>query len=657
MCGLAGQLGGAPGEVILRAMTDRIAHRGPDDSGLWIDGEIGLAHRRLSIVDLSPAGHQPMHSPSGRYTLAYNGEIYNHRALRAELEGATLAPPGGWRGTSDTEVLLAAIEGWGLDEALRRAVGMFAIALWDASERKLSLIVDRFGEKPLYFAIAKGALLFASELSALKQHPLFGREIEPEAISALLRRNYIPAPLSIYRNCWKLLPGSMLQIAAADLPQARERLSDPQSHGDKGSPVRRYWDVQQRMATGAGREFADEHEALEALDAQFGVTLREQYAADVPVGAFLSGGVDSSAVVALLQHHAGITARTFTIGFSEAMYDEAPHARRVAEHLGTEHHEIRVTPADAMDVIPRLPDIYSEPFADSSQIPTFLVSRLARQHVTVALSGDAGDELFAGYNRYVWAQTVWPRMARVPFAVRRAIGAALLAPPNAFWRGLSTLPGALRVPVLDLKAQKIGRILRVSGSDDDVYAVLLDEWGRGRDPARVPGTFELVPELEPAVRDLPLVRKMMVQDALTYLPGDILCKVDRAAMANSLETRAPLLDHRLAELTFRLPMPMLIRNGTSKWALRKLLYRHVPRELIERPKAGFGIPVGEWLRGPLREWAEDLLSPEALRSCGHLEVDPIRQRWTAHLAGHGDFISSLWAVLMLQAFFRREAAA
>jgi asparagine synthase (glutamine-hydrolysing) len=635
-------------------MATRISHRGPDDSGVWVDTGIGLAHRRLAIVDLSQAGHQPMHSASGRYTVVYNGEIYNHRSLRAQLDREGKRPAGGWRGTSDTEVLLAAIDAYGVNEALERITGMFAIALWDAKSRKLILIRDRFGEKPLYFAFAANSLLFASDLSALKAHPDFVAQIEPEAVAALLRRNYIPAPLSIYRDCWKLLPGSMLEVELAKLSECRQRLSDVQSHGQPGSPVRRYWDLQAATVRASTQPFASEREALDALDGQFRETLTEQYDADVPVGAFLSGGVDSSAVVALLQHHAGVTAKTFTIGFSEADYDEGAQARCVADYLGTEHREISVTPVEAMEVIRRLPEIYSEPFADSSQIPTFLVSELARRHVTVALSGDAGDELFGGYNRHVWAERTWPHLAMLPVFARRTLGKLMRVAPIGFWRAVAVLPGPLNLPELHLKAQKAGRILRASNGGDEIYAALLDEWEDGRAPTRAPSAWPLVPDLVPELNSLPLARRMMIQDALSYLPDDILCKVDRAAMAHSLETRCPLLDHRLAELTLRLPMNMLIRGNTSKWALRQLLYRHVPRELIERPKSGFGIPVGEWLRGPLREWAENLLEERALQDSGYLEPTPIRQRWKAHLAGRGDFTSSLWGVLMLQGFLRQS---
>jgi len=655
MCGIVGQLGGTPDCDVLTAMGQAIVARGPDSAGVLVDGPIGLAHRRLAIVDLSESGSQPMRSTSGRLTIIFNGEIYNHKALRAMLVEAGKAPEGGWRGTSDTEVLLAAIESWGVEAALLRCVGMFALALWDKVARRLTLARDRFGEKPLYYAFAGRSLLFASELGALERHPSFGRELNGKAVDALLRRNYIPAPLSIYKDCWKLLPGSALVLDLAELPEMRGKLADPSTHGEKGSPVQRYWCLQNETAEGLSEAFRNEDEALEALDLQFAVTLAEQNDADVPVGAFLSGGVDSSAVVALLQHHTNTTAQTFTIGFDEKEYDESRHARDVARFLGTRHQEVIVSPQEAIDVIQKMPETYSEPFADSSQIPTFLVSQLARQHVTVSLSGDGGDELFGGYNRHVWAQEHWPAIARLPHGLRHWAGKAIAHVPAAAWSAVRTAGRLAKVPQADLKAQKIGRILSSATHTGEVYTALLEEFPGINTETQAQGDrLTLLPALLPQVQDLPLPRQMMLFDALTYLPGDILCKVDRAAMAHSLETRVPLLDHRIARISMRMPMHMLIRNGTSKWALRKLLYRHVPGKLIDRPKAGFGIPVGHWLRGPLRDWAQSLLAPDALRDTPGLDATKVHLIWQEHLAGKRDLTGPLWAILMLQASLVRQ---
>lgn len=656
-------MGGDALRATAGAMAAAIQHRGPDDAGAWACEQAGVAlgHARLAILELSLAGHQPMVSGSGRYALAFNGEIYNHLQLRAELEAAGAAPA--WRGHADTETLLAGFERWGVAATLRRCVGMFAIALWDAHDRTLTLARDRFGEKPLYFgwagAGARRALVFGSELKALRAYPGFDAPPCREALAQYLRFMYVPAPRSIHQGVFKLEPGCLLTLHGAPPAAAPPAPLRPgQRH--HGIAVQRWWSVAQALEAGAAQALLDEREALDLLDARLGEAVRAQTLADVPVGAFLSGGVDSSAIVALMQRQAGRPVKTFTIGFDEAGFDESPHARAVARHLGTEHHEMHVSARMAQDVIPTLPWMYDEPFADSSQVPTHLVCRAARRQVTVALSGDAGDELFGGYNRYFWGPRIWHRLSWMPLPLRRALGRAMSALPAGAWDAIG---GRLGVGVgtdgvarLGEKVEKLAARLQTVRDIDDLYRSLVSEW---RDPARlVIGEDGKAVVEPPSLLDDPLPcngtahdsLRMMYRDATTYLPDDILCKVDRAAMAVGLETRTPFLDHRVAELAWRLPMHMKIRGHEGKWALRQVLYRHVPRTLIERPKAGFAIPVGQWLRGPLRGWAEDLLDEGRLRREGLLQPAPIREAWRQHLSGRYDWTPRLWAVLMFQAW-------
>ena len=669
MCAITGLLLTSPrlGADALRASVERMAasmrHRGPDGSGAWASAPAGLAlgHARLAIIDLSPAGHQPMVSASGRYVIAFNGEIYNHRELRDALERAGAAPA--WRGHSDTETLLAGFEHWGVEATLSRCVGMFAIALWDEAERTLTLARDRFGEKPLYYGWAgrgaERAFVFGSELKALRAYPGFEAPVCRKALARYLRFTYVPAPHSIYEGVFKLEPGCLLTVRGtppADAPAAPLR---PGQH-HHGVTVQRWWSLADVVEAGALAPLRNEHEALETLEAQLDEAVRIQSLADVPLGAFLSGGVDSSTIVALMQRQASRPVKTFTIGFEEAGFDESPFARAVAQHLGTEHHEMRVSARMAQDVIPTLPWMYDEPFADSSQVPTHLVSVAARQQVTVALSGDAGDELFGGYHRYFWAPKVWGRISWMPAPVRRAIGRLLATLPSC---ALDAIGGGLRIGIgpdgksrLASKVDTFAGFLRNVRDLDDLHRRLMSEW---RDLANL----VLSPDGRPVIEakslfDDPLPRHgaskdrlhMMYRDSMTYLPDDILCKVDRAAMAVSLETRVPFLDHRVVELAWRLPMEMKIRGDVGKWALRQVLYRHVPRELIERPKAGFGMPVGQWLRGPLREWAEALLDEGRLRQEGYLQPGPIREAWRQHLSGRYDWTPRLWGVLMFQAW-------
>lgn len=647
MCGFAGFLGyGALGvdgiSSVAKKMGDAIRHRGPDDSGMWHDenGQIALVHQRLSIVDLSPAGHQPMISPSGRYVIAFNGEIYNHPVLRHEIE--KVAPPqGGWRGHSDTETLLAGIDAWGLEATLMRAVGMFAVALWDRQANVLSLARDRVGEKPLYFGWQgqgqRRVFLFGSELGALKAHPAFAAAVDRGALALLMRHNYIPAPYTIHEGIAKLTPGTLLRV----------------SLGAQEPEILPYWDFLATAQAGRVKPFAGTPEqAVDALGALIKDAVGQQMMADVPLGAFLSGGIDSSTVVALMQAQSSRPVKTFTIGFHEQGYNEAVHAKAVAAHLGTDHTELYVTPEEAMAVIPRLPTLYSEPFADSSQIPTFLVSELARQHVTVSLSGDAGDELFGGYERYRMTAAMWGKISRVPRPLRQLAASTVTAVPISAWDRLGSF---MRMPRIGERLHK-GAPLAVSRGTDDLYRQAISHWG---DPCSVvrsstePAT--ILTSGDKRLHELSDVERMMVMDSLSYLPDDILTKVDRASMGVSLESRVPFLDHRIIEFAWRLPMSYKVRGGVTKWPLRQVLYRHVPQALIDRPKRGFAMPVHAWLRGPLRDWAEQLLSEQRLEAEGYFHPQAVRRAWTEHLTGKRNWSGRLWIVLMFQAWLERES--
>lgn len=612
MCGLTGFL--SPGGFhqhtaapSLARMTDAIRHRGPDASGAWLDVESGIAlgHRRLAIVDLTDAGLQPMVSASGRYVLILNGEIYNHLDMRQRLGTST------WRGHSDTETLLAGIQHWGLERTLHHAVGMFAFALWDREEKSLTLARDRIGEKPLYYGWQGKSLLFGSELKALRKHPEFQNVIDRNALALYVRRGYVPTPHSIFKGIRKLAPGTTLKISANQnagyLPEPRVywRLDDAIPHGDA------------KRFTG-GRE-----EAVEALEAHLRTAIEQQQVADVPLGAFLSGGVDSSTVVALMQAISHRPVRTFSIGFDEPGYNEAHHARAVAAHLKTDHTELYVSAQDAMSVIPDLPDIYDEPFADASQIPTVLVSRLARQHVTVALSGDGGDELFCGYSRYPQTEHTWQLLNRIPSALRLAFQKIL--PEGPLTEGLGA--GSLDAFYNYMNLQWKGFPGLVLGINEECSPIQIPAWLR-----------------EPRER-------MMYADALNYLPDDILVKVDRAAMSTSLETRVPFLDHRIVEFAWSLPDSIKYRSGIAKWPLKQLLYKYVPQQMVDRKKMGFGVPLEHWLRGPLRDWAEDLLAVQRLRIDGFFDTTSIRSEWARHLSTTRDRHYGLWTILMFQAWF------
>ncbi|MGZ8285466.1 MAG: asparagine synthase (glutamine-hydrolyzing) [Allosphingosinicella sp.] len=651
MCGIAGFIGGRfdhggqGARAILARMTGAIAYRGPDSAGAWLDPEPGVAlgHRRLAILDLSPAGEQPMTSPSGRFVTVYNGEIYNHLELRERLAGP-------WRGHSDTETLLAAIEAWGVEKALGQCAGMFALALWDREEKALILARDRLGEKPLYYGWqgegADAAFLFGSELKALARHPAFRREIDRQALALFTRFNYVPAPHSIYAGIAKLPPGTFLTLRA----------------GEKDPAITPYWSAAQVAAEGVAAPLdIGPEEATDALERVLSKAVSQQMISDVPLGAFLSGGVDSSTVVALMQAQSSRPVKSFSIGFDDPAYNEAEHAGAVARHLGTDHVELYVRPEDALAVIPSLPSIYDEPFADASQVPTLLVSRLARRQVTVALSGDGGDELFAGYNRYRLAARNWGRISKLPRPLRRAMAQGLVALSPERWNKVAgavspILPASLRLSLPGEKVHKAARGL-ASGSADELYQGLVSSW---RDPGEIviggaePAT--LGPRTLARLEGLPVCERMMALDMLTYLPDDILAKVDRAAMSVSLETRVPLLDHRVVEYAWRLPLDLKLRGGETKWVLRQLLYRHVPRALIERPKMGFGIPIDAWLRGPLKGWAEELISERRLAGEGYFRPGPIRAAWDAHHSGRANMQYQLWAILMFQSWLEGQAA-
>jgi asparagine synthase (glutamine-hydrolysing) len=642
MCGIVGCLSALAARhdalaASVGAMNAALAHRGPDDDGLWVDAEAGIAlgHRRLSIVDLSRTGHQPMLSADGRFVITYNGEAYNFQELRAELESREVK----FRGHSDTEVMLETFSAYGVAAAIKCLIGMFAIGVWDRRERTLTLIRDRLGIKPLYWAKFDNLFLFGSELKALRAHPGWTARIDPSAVAAFMRHSCIPAPHTIYKGVHKLEPGCILTLPWGGEPQ-----------------IERFWDARAVAREGLANPLgADDHELTGQLETLLKDAVRRRMVADVPVGAFLSGGIDSSTVVALMQAANAGPVRTYSIGFELAAYDEARQAAAVARHLRTEHTELMVTAKDALDVIPRLPDYYDEPFADSSQIPTYLVSAMTRRHVTVALSGDGGDELFAGYNRYKLTRGFWRALTLLPRPIRQGIARGINALSADCWSSaFGLLPEHLRPSQPGDKLEKLASVLALDDADA-LYRQLVTHW----EPATiVPGIEEPTSILRDATiaRDFPgQLERMQFLDLVSYLPDDILTKVDRASMAVALEVRVPLIDHRVVEFAWRIPRQTMFRNGVNKWPLRQVLYRHVPPELVERPKMGFGIPLGEWLRGPLRDWAEALLSEKQLREGGLIDVSQMRRVWAEHLSGARNWQYPLWDVLMFEAWRERWA--
>ena len=643
MCGITGffnpnGFSSEASDALVKQMAITVSHRGPDDSGEWIDGDAGIAmaHRRLSIMDISPAGHQPMLSASRRYVIVFNGEIYNHMELRAQLNGQS------WCGHSDTETLLAGFECWGVEATLEKTVGMFAIALWDRQERVLTLARDRMGEKPLYYGWQGDTFLFGSELKAMRQHPAFRAGIERNVLPLYLRHGYITAPYSIFQDIQKLLPGSYLQLSCRQFP------------GDLPVPVL-YWSLHKGVQTGLSNPFTgSEDEAIETLEGHLLKAVSLQQIADVPLGAFLSGGIDSSLVAALMQAQSSRPVKTFTIGFHNDSHNEAEHAKAVACHLGTEHTELYVTPREAREVIPLLPSMYDEPFGDSSQIPTFLLSRMTRKDVTVALSGDGGDELFAGYTRYLRAESVWSKIRSIPKPLRGTMTkcihlfspemlGTLLNPFDAIKnRGAGQFPGE--------RIQALADVLGYTDSDNFYWRMT----SACRNPDKILcGDTSLSEGLGKGSSSTfmeNIIDRCMYQDTMHYLPDDILVKVDRASMAVSLEARVPMLDHRVVEFAWSLPFNMKIRDGRGKWVLRQVLYKYVPKELIERPKMGFGVPIDAWLRGPLRDWAEELLSEKRLKSEGFFQPAVVRKKWAQHMSGRYNWQHNLWHILMFQSW-------
>ena len=646
MCGITGFIGDSrlsreDARIVLQRMTDAIRHRGPDADGFWQsnDGQVNLGHRRLSIIDLSAAGSQPMSTADGRFTLIFNGEIYNFQELRAQLEGLGCR----FRGSSDTEVLLLGIQEWGVRALLPRLNGMFTFAVWDKRELTLTLARDRFGEKPLYYACDRGLLIFGSELKALFPHPSFCREIDPSGLTQLLTFSYIGTPLSIFKEVKKLNAGCFLETKLGAGPRAQEAYWDPQQMlAKRGS-------LDPKLSTG---------EILDRLDQKLRLAVKRRMVSDVPLGAFLSGGIDSSLVVSLMQAQSSRSVKTFTIGFREGGYNEAPFAADVARHLQTEHHELFLGTRECIETIQRLPEIYDEPFADSSQIPTTLVSEFARRHVTVALSGDSGDEFFGGYNRYLWGGRLWRSLQLIPSCFK-LLGRDLINSVSArTWEqilgaGNKLMPRRYRVQASGDKMHKLARILDAS-SIGNLYEQLVST-------SQLTGTVTLRPSSAPPPfaqwssrgNLLGDIEGMMFIDQMTYMTDDILCKVDRASMSVGLESRVPFLDNDLTEFAWSLPMDFKIHGGVGKWPLRQILKRYVPEALFERPKMGFGIPVGDWLRGPLRDWAEDLLSEFNLADGGWLNVAVVRKVWMNHLEGKKNRVDQLWSILMFLSWKRK----
>ena len=639
MCGIAGYLGEVKNPIdCLTKMADAINHRGPDNMGVWSDHNpsIGFAHSRLSILDLSSAGNQPMHSSSSNYVIIFNGEIYNHKSLRSELETVSRR---NWLGHSDTETLLAAIEEWGLKKTLVKAKGMFAIALWDKDSNKLSLACDRIGEKPLYYGWVNNQFVFSSELKSIKVFPEFSNSIDRNSLALFLRFNSIPAPFSIYKDIFKLEPGQVVEINSQS----------------KKLEKYKFWSIEEVYKNGFENKFhGSSVQAINQLENILSKAVSSQMQSDVPLGAFLSGGIDSSTIVALMQSHSNSQVNTFTIGFNSKEFDESKHAEMVANHLGTNHFNKFVTERDALDVIPNLPNIYDEPFADSSQIPTYLVSKFAKQKVTVALSGDAGDELFGGYNRYIFNQKMFKNISKTPNSIKKLMSKIMFSLSEENWNFILRRLTRNRYSNIGHKIHKTGNILS-SKSIRDLHFKLISQIQNPSDWLKNSNEYETVfNDNKERFKELDSVEIMMAYDLISYLPTDILTKVDRAAMSVSLETRVPFLDTDVIKFSASLPMEFKIRNGVSKWLLREVLYKYVPKNLIERPKMGFAVPLAEWLRGPLNDWAESLLDEKRLYQEGFFNVEFVRDKWSEHISGRRNWSHQLWNVLMFQAWLENN---
>jgi asparagine synthase (glutamine-hydrolysing) len=617
------------------AMTDSLAHGGPDGWGVWQDDFVALGHRRLAIVELSDAGAQPMISHSGRYVITFNGEIYNFKTLRAELELLHYQ----FKGHSDTEVMLTAFEAWGIEPSLKKFNGMFAFGLWDRQEKKLYLARDRFGEKPLYYGWVGDSFIFASELKAFTKHPNWKPQINEESLSLYMRYSYIPAPYSIYKGIYKLESGKWFCVNKEEMK------------------VSTYWSAVENALINYDKKLVlSDEEAIELLDEKLTQAVALRQMADVPLGAFLSGGIDSSTIVALMQKNSNIPVKTFTIGFKEVQYNEAIYAKEVAKHLKTEHTEVYLNKQDALDIIPQLPDMYDEPFADSSQIPTYLVSKIAREKITVCLSGDAGDELFGGYNRYLYAGNIAKKMAYTPFLIQKTLAHILLKVSPALWdiiynRFIFKINSKFKVTNFGDKAHKVGGLLSSVHNKFELYQYIISQL-RTQDNILL-NDFNVTQDFSMLPKNLEYIAWMMLADTISYLPGDILTKVDRASMAVSLEARVPFLDPELYEFAWQLPLSMKIRQGQSKWILRQVLYKYVPKELIERPKMGFGMPIDRWLRNEMKAWADKLLSSQYIEKTGYFNPDAVKKMWEQHLSGKRNFSHQIWNILMFQLWFNR----